>query len=190
MSSPRRLYRDGTVWEVREREAHGIPGARGNACLIFEAPERIRRVWVFPASWRELDDSALWHLAARSPLTTSEVDRLSQKLSSALFRAMENLTRAQALVAFARATMETTREQRNELLHLLQQWREARDRMRVIVQAHAVECRQAGVLRDEAALFVANAIRESAAPLGTDLEAVSELQRTAARWCAAVYNAA
>jgi hypothetical protein len=46
-------------WHVTERDARGDPGARAPRCLVFASPESIRRVWNFPAGWRDLDSAAL-----------------------------------------------------------------------------------------------------------------------------------
>jgi hypothetical protein len=45
---------DGMLWTVTEREGHGVPGSRGIRCLIFDSPEAARRVWNYPAGWRDL----------------------------------------------------------------------------------------------------------------------------------------
>jgi hypothetical protein len=44
----------GTRWRVTEVNGHDVPGARGEACLVFESDAAIRRVWDYPSSWREL----------------------------------------------------------------------------------------------------------------------------------------
>jgi hypothetical protein len=61
-SSERLLQRGGRQWTVREVNAHGVPGARRETCLICESAEVIRRIWDFPADWRVVDDEALWNL--------------------------------------------------------------------------------------------------------------------------------
>ncbi len=44
----------GTRWRVTEVSGRAVPGARGEACLVFESDAAIRRVWHYPSSWREL----------------------------------------------------------------------------------------------------------------------------------------
>ena len=44
----------GVRWRVTEVCGEGIPGARGDSCLVFESDNAIRRVWHFPPSWRDL----------------------------------------------------------------------------------------------------------------------------------------
>ena len=51
------LFRDshGGIWEVHEvLVAPSSPWARGDRCLLFRSPGTIRRVWNYPAEWREL----------------------------------------------------------------------------------------------------------------------------------------
>jgi len=45
---------DGVVWRVTEHDAHSVPGTRGARCLIFASPEAVRRIWWYPAGWRDL----------------------------------------------------------------------------------------------------------------------------------------
>jgi hypothetical protein len=44
----------GVEWTVTERDAQTVPGARGATCLIFHSSEVVRRVWEYPAGWRDL----------------------------------------------------------------------------------------------------------------------------------------
>lgn len=46
-------------WRVAERDARADPGARGDTCLIFACDDAVRRVWEYPAEWRELTAEAL-----------------------------------------------------------------------------------------------------------------------------------
>jgi len=50
---------DGRRWTVVEQVGDRIPGARGATCLCFQAHDIFRRVWRFPANWRELSDAEL-----------------------------------------------------------------------------------------------------------------------------------
>jgi len=45
---------DDVLWTVTERDGLGVPGSRGARCLIFQSPEAVRRVWAYPAGWRDL----------------------------------------------------------------------------------------------------------------------------------------
>ena len=44
----------GTCWRVSEVSGRYVPGAQGEACLVFESECAIRRVWHYPEQWREL----------------------------------------------------------------------------------------------------------------------------------------
>ena len=47
-----------TVWVVTERDARGIPAARAAACLLFDRPAAVRRVWTYRPTWQRLTDPA------------------------------------------------------------------------------------------------------------------------------------
>lgn len=45
---------DNVLWIVTERDADDVPGSRGPRCLVFSSSEALRRVWRYPAAWRDL----------------------------------------------------------------------------------------------------------------------------------------
>jgi hypothetical protein len=45
---------DGVLWTVTECDGLTVPGSRGARCLTFHSPEAVRRVWQYPAGWRDL----------------------------------------------------------------------------------------------------------------------------------------
>lgn len=47
------------VWRVAEVDTTGMPGARGDACLLFDGAQGVRRVWRYPAAWDSLPDAEL-----------------------------------------------------------------------------------------------------------------------------------
>jgi hypothetical protein len=57
--------RNGRAWAVTEASGATVPAARGPNCLIFANAEVVRRVWDYPADWRELSADELlavsWH---------------------------------------------------------------------------------------------------------------------------------
>jgi hypothetical protein len=55
----------GTRWVVSERNTAAVPGARAPRCLVFMSEEAVRRVWTYPASWRDLSPDALFALSER-----------------------------------------------------------------------------------------------------------------------------
>ena len=46
-------------WRVSERDTRADTGAVGDRCLIFDSGVTLRRVWKYPAEWRELSPEAL-----------------------------------------------------------------------------------------------------------------------------------
>jgi hypothetical protein len=58
---PPRTFHDavGNAWSVHEVPAGPVPWARGPHCLVFGSEVAIRRVWHYPADWRELPDAEL-----------------------------------------------------------------------------------------------------------------------------------
>ncbi len=51
--------RAGVEWRVTEVPAAAVPAAKGPACLVFHSDTAIRRVWRYPANWRQLSDTEL-----------------------------------------------------------------------------------------------------------------------------------
>ena len=49
----------GVRWQVSERGAASVPGAKGPRCLIFMSESAVRRVWHYPAGWRQLSPDTL-----------------------------------------------------------------------------------------------------------------------------------
>ena len=52
----------GRTWQIWEADTARIPGARGARCLIFDAQDVIRRVWLVPDDWRAMTDEGLLRL--------------------------------------------------------------------------------------------------------------------------------
>ena len=55
----------GRRWQVREVDARCVPAARGDRCLIFDAECVVRRLWSYPANWRQLPGDELLRLATQ-----------------------------------------------------------------------------------------------------------------------------
>jgi hypothetical protein len=55
------VVRDGeeVSWRVREVDGETVPAARGSRCLIFDSESAVRRVWDYPADWRDLPPGEL-----------------------------------------------------------------------------------------------------------------------------------
>ncbi len=52
-------------WHVTERDSREDPGTRGDWCLIFACTDAVRRVWDYPATWRNLSPEDLTALSWR-----------------------------------------------------------------------------------------------------------------------------
>jgi hypothetical protein len=55
----------GARWVVTERNTAAVPGARAPRCLVFMSEAAVRRVWAYPATWRDLSPDALLALSER-----------------------------------------------------------------------------------------------------------------------------
>jgi hypothetical protein len=53
------FHLDGVRWLVTEHSGDGVPGARGDRCLIFMSADMARRVWNYPPDWRTLPPAKL-----------------------------------------------------------------------------------------------------------------------------------
>jgi hypothetical protein len=186
----RSFKRDDVTWIVREADGHGVPGAQGAASLVFDSREMMRRQWIFPRNWQQLNEHELWALSERAGRISAKVNGSGRTLSSALFAHLVRMNRAQALHAHAKAALEENFVQRAERSRLLQSCRVERLRMREMVEAHATELRTAGLTAEDASLCVASAVRETVAQLGTNTEATIQLENDTSRWCANAYRAA
>lgn len=56
---------DGVAWRVVDYVAPDAPNERGAHSLIFLSESIVRRVWTFPADWRQLSAAALEALTDR-----------------------------------------------------------------------------------------------------------------------------
>jgi hypothetical protein len=60
------IVRGEREWRIREKNTGTVPGARAACCLICESDDVVRRIWNYPANWRELSDDELLRLCERS----------------------------------------------------------------------------------------------------------------------------
>jgi hypothetical protein len=61
----RTVQRGSARWTLREVDAQRVPGARAPRCLICESADVIRRLWIYPSDWSDLDDQSLLELCER-----------------------------------------------------------------------------------------------------------------------------
>jgi hypothetical protein len=186
----RSFKRDDVTWVVREAEADRVPGAQGATSLVFDSQQAIRRAWLFPRNWYQLDASALWAVSERSGKISAKLDLKGRYLGPTLAAHFVNISRAEELHARAKAALAENQAQRAERGSLLEACREERNRMREMVEASAGELRTAGLTEEDASLFVASAVRETVVQLGANIDSAVRLERDACRWCANAYRAA
>jgi hypothetical protein len=55
----------GEAWRIYERWTRGEPGARADACLVFESASVVRRAWTYPENWHDLSGASLLAIMER-----------------------------------------------------------------------------------------------------------------------------
>ena len=181
----RTLWVDDELWNVSERDATGVPGARAAMCLIFESQAAVRRSWSFPPNWREMEDSALWRL---SELTSSK-SALIEALQTAFITSIIAHRTATRLIARTKGVLVESRALREQRKTIVRQCRAAREETHHCVTSYAREGRAAGK-------SVADILSSLLAPLKHTEFVVSDPQRSArlasdvARWCDEEFRAA
>ncbi|HET9637134.1 MAG TPA: hypothetical protein VFP26_14490 [Gemmatimonadaceae bacterium] len=189
--SPGRSFtHDDVTWVVREAEGRGVPGAKGASSLIFDSREVIRRIWVFPRNWDQLNAHELWVVSERSVVISSKFDVQARDLACTLCFSLAAIQRSQALLARAEIAAAHNRAERAECRRLAAACRAERDYMRELVESHATDLRAAGLTAEDASLYVASVVRESMAGLGATNDSATRMESDASRWCAMAYQAA
>jgi len=181
--------RNDLTWIVRESDSRGVPGAEGPTSLVFDCRDVVRRAWVFPRNWHQLDERDLWSVSERSGRISAKVDAKGHQLADSLAAFFESMDRTQEAHARAKASMAKNRALRAECRKLAQNCRAERSRMREAVQAHANELRTAGLTAEDASLYVASAVRETVAQVGASDDSAIRLESDASRWCSNAYAA-
>jgi hypothetical protein len=192
----RHLVREGLEWSVREASGARVPGARGSHCLIFDGETIVRRVWIYPAAWSQLDDDGLWALLGPEqgparPVMPSSGQRSTPSSDPAFALAAETIARAKALGAQIVLLREANQSLRRETTTLIAACRERRDSMRCSIEAYAAAMRLEGVLPEDALVLIKFAVREGLGPVRVvdDLEAEKVLA-DAVEWGIGAYYAA
>jgi hypothetical protein len=73
--APVRVLRDrasGRKWRVWVADTRGVPGARGDRCLLYDTGEWVRRVWRVPDDWARMAPAALVALAEAAAEAAAE----------------------------------------------------------------------------------------------------------------------
>ena len=188
--APRTFSHEGVPWTAREIDAKMVPGSHGARCLILECQEAVRRLWVYPANWRDLDPELLWQAGERSPRAKALLQGLEPGMMTAISRSMATLATSRALLQRTGDALRADEAHRETLRELLQRCRSERESMRAAVESCARQLRGSGVTAADALLIVANAIREGNGSSSANRAAVAQFDRDARRWCARVYRAA
>jgi len=163
----RDLFFDGAEWHVREINAAGVPGSRGERCLIFDSDMSVRRVWDYPAGWNELSDDDLWRLASIGRASTAR--DVGGELSAAfvpgpgshpaVIAATQAAARSRALLAEIAMIRQANRALRDEREALLESCRQTRDDMRQAIQTYAALLKSDGVPPERALLLIKSAMK-------------------------------
>ena len=189
--SPGRSFtRDDIEWVVREADGRGVPGSKGSTALIFDSREMIRRVWVFPRNWQELNANDLWAVSERSAILSTKFDAQGRDLSCTLCASLVAIQHSKTLLAHTAAAATENRAQRAECRRLAAECRAECARIRTLVESHTNELRGAGMTAEDVSLSVASAVRESVAGLNPSNDSAMRLESDTSRWCAMAYQAA
>jgi hypothetical protein len=136
----------------------------------------VRRVWDYPATWMELTDEDLWHLATIAPAHPAPLLDESRPAPTgvghpALIAAAEAAARSSALLSEIAIMRQANRTLRDERETMLEQCRRSRDEMRLAVQTYAGLLRHDGVAPERALLLIKAALKS-----GIDATACGEVE--------------
>jgi hypothetical protein len=166
-----------------------VPGSRGALYLVFESSEKVRRFWIFPSNWRELDNDALWRFGELfSPAVSEDVMR-AQTLQSVFIASLLAEQRASPLVARATEARRASQSLAQELQQRLEECRATRRAMRESVSAYARKAKDSGCSAAEIQSELADSIQRTAFVL-QDSARTDRLARDVARWCAHAFKVA
>lgn len=188
-SDGRVVRHDEDIWYVREIDATQLPGAPRPSSLVFECDAAIRRVWIFPANWRQLDDASLWRLTEVSPVVPTDADWRVELQSIFMTSVVAEQQAARAAVELARIVRAENRRLRDRRHQLLEACRTSREMLRTTVRRFAREMREAG-MSQPVALGQLTARIEAVAFVFRDDAGIARLKQDVARWCAQEFQAA
>jgi hypothetical protein len=151
----REFLRDGIRWTVRKVDSSRQPGSRRPTCLIIECDGVVRRVWDFPASWRELSDDEIWSLLDQAPLVGCAA------VARALDAAREVTERTRSLLIEVRRWRTATSALRAERAELLDRCNAMRAEMRKSITTYAVSLRGEGVPPERAIVLLKHAVQDA-----------------------------
>jgi hypothetical protein len=190
----REFIRDGVCWQVRE-SSWGPPGPRSPRCLIFDSDTVVRRVWVYPEHWEQLDDTRLWELmcgvahVVTPPTPPHAIAWIDERKPEALQQ--ETIASARSLLAHVALLRETNDQLRQEHRVLLDGCRKHRDEMRGAVETYAAMMRSEGVAPEQAIVRIKTAVTAGVGPASAaDDPDAQTMMRDAVSWGIAAYYAA
>lgn len=186
-----RLVRhEGQTWHVREINATQRPGAPRSSSLVFECDAAVRRVWAFPANWRQLDDDSLWRLTEVSPVVVpAEVDWRVELQSIFMTSVIAEQEASRAAIELSRIVRAENRRLRDHRQQFLEACRTSREALQATVRRFAREMSDAG-MSQPAALSQLSARIEVVAFVLRDEAGIERLKQDVARWCALEFEAA
>lgn len=177
------------TWHIREIDATHLPGAPRSSSLVFECDEAVRRVWVFPTNWQQMNDASLWRLAEVSPVRApGDVDWRAE-LQSAFMTSVIAKQSARVAVEQSRLARAESRRLREQRQRLLDACRTSRDVLQATVRRLTREMIDAG-LSQAAVLRQLTARMETVAFVLGDEPSIARLEHDVARWCTQEFEAA
>jgi hypothetical protein len=195
----REVTREGVRWRVYETNSEHVPGARAAHCLLFDSEGIVRRVWVYPGSWRELSDDELWALLEAAsgqrpqPIieTATQIPVTRSADLPAVAAATANAARARSLLRELTCMLESNRALRDEQRDLLKDCERIRGQMRSTVESYANTLRLEGIPPERALVLLKTAMEEGlGGPQARDEPGADELLRDGVSWGISAYYAA
>jgi hypothetical protein len=188
-SAWRTFVHDYERWTAREGDGRAVPGSRGPVYLIFENGEAVRRYWIFPANWWQMDDSELWRFGETFPASAVARVTESQTMQAVFIASMLAERRANALMNRAKAAVRRNEELREERRAILEECRAARRAMRETVGAYARDAKDEGHSASETLHALQTSVGRAAFVM-QEMADTGRLARDVERWCAVVFRAA
>ena len=190
----RLVTHDGIQWRVDELDATATPGSRGPRCLVFDADNVVRRVWAYPANWRELSDYALGRLVddVRQPAAPPPAAApRGAPASVTVATARDCADRTRALLAELAILRDAYRSLREDREMRLAECRRQRAAMRSAVETYALALRSCGIPPERAIVLLKSAMHQGIADLGEpDDQERDEVVRDGVAWAIEAYYAA
>lgn len=174
-------------------DATNVPGARAERCLIFDSEGVVRRAWVFPAAWNELDDESVFalldgELPAPRALPVSETRSLACGDHSAVVASTHTAACTRSFFASLRNIRESESPVLIEGPPMIEEIRRCRQEMWSAIKAYTITLKREGVTPERTIVQVKAAVREGLDQAAACPDHVSrELVDSAVTWCIDAY---